>query len=101
MCPNTWCFAEKCWYEEKNWENYENLINVRRHIVSIYEPSYYYYGFMYREYLMLRAAMSSIKLAVCTWALFAHKEQSTTTYFAGRQLVISNFQAGVLPETDT
>ena len=30
--PSTWCFAEKCSYEEKSWQKYENLTNIRIHI---------------------------------------------------------------------
>ena len=32
--PSTSCFAEKCWYEEKSWQKYENLTNVRIHMCS-------------------------------------------------------------------
>ena len=30
--PSTSCFAEKCWYEEKSWQKYEKLTNVRIHL---------------------------------------------------------------------
>ena len=32
MCPSTYCFAEKCSCEEKSWQKYEKLTNIRIHI---------------------------------------------------------------------
>ena len=36
MCPSTCCFAEKRSYEEKSWQKYENLTNIRIHVFIVY-----------------------------------------------------------------